>query len=35
MNKKKAKLKYLPNSFEVIEDGDHVICSVSLKKKYH
>jgi hypothetical protein len=32
MNKKKAKLKYLPNSFEVIEDGDHVICSVSKKE---
>ena len=32
MNKKKAKLKYLANSFEVIEDGDHVICSVSKKE---
>jgi len=32
MNKKKAELKYLPNSFEVIEDGDHVICSVSKKE---
>ena len=32
MNKKKAKLKYLPNSFKVIEDGDHVICSVSKKE---
>jgi hypothetical protein len=32
MNKKKAKLKYLPNSFEVIEDGDYVICSVSKKE---
>ncbi|MFZ9715648.1 MAG: DUF2093 domain-containing protein [Pelagibacteraceae bacterium] len=32
MNKKKAKLKYLPNSFEIIEDGDHVICSVSKKE---
>ena len=32
MNKKKAKLKYFPNSFEVIEDGDHVICSVSKKE---
>ena len=29
---KLAKLKYLPNNFEIIEDGDHVICSVSGKK---
>ena len=29
MNKKLAKIKYLPNNFEVIEEGDHVICSVS------
>ena len=32
MNKKKAKLKYLPNIFEVIEDGDYVICSISKKE---
>ena len=32
MYKKLAKLKYLPNNFEIIEDGDHVICSVSGKK---
>ena len=32
MNKKLAKIKYLPNNFEVIENGDHVICSVSGKK---
>ena len=31
MNKKLAKLKYLPNNFEVIENGDHVICAVSGK----
>ena len=31
MNKKLAKIKYLPNNFEVIEDGDHVICTVSGK----
>ena len=31
MNKVKAKLKYLANKFEVIEDGDHVICAVSGK----
>ena len=29
---KLAKLKYLPNNFDVIEEGDHVICSVSGKK---
>jgi len=32
MFKKLAKLKYLPNNFEILEDGDHVICSVSGKK---
>ena len=32
MNKKLAKIKYLPNNFEVIEDGDYVICAVSGKK---
>ena len=32
MKNKLAKLKYLPNNFEVVEDGDHVICSVSGKK---
>ena len=31
MNKKLAKIKYLPNDFEIIEDGDHVICAVSDK----
>ena len=31
MNKKLAKLKYLPNNFEIIENGDHVICAVSGK----
>ena len=29
MNKKLAKIKYLPNNFEVLEDGDHVICAIS------
>ena len=29
-----AKLKYLPNNFEVLENGDHVICAVSGKKIY-
>ena len=32
MNKKLAKLKYLPNNFEVIENGDHVLCSISGKQ---
>ena len=32
MFKKLAKLKYLPNNFEIIENGDHVICSISGKK---
>ena len=29
---KLAKLKYLPNNFEIIENGDHVICAISGKK---
>jgi len=32
MKNKLAKLKYLPNNFKIIEDGDHVICAVSGKK---
>ena len=32
MNKKVAKLKYMTNSFDIIEEGDHVICAVSNKK---
>ena len=32
MLKKLAKIKYLPNNFELIEEGDHVICSISKKK---
>ncbi len=31
MKKKLAKLKYLPNNFQVIEPGDHVICAISNK----
>ena len=31
MNKIKAKIKFLPNSFEVIEKGDYVLCAVSKK----
>jgi hypothetical protein len=29
--KKLAKIKYLPNNFDIIEDGDHVICAISGK----
>ena len=32
MKNKLAKLKYLPNNFEIIENGDYVICAVSGKK---
>ena len=32
MKNKLAKLKFLPNNFEIIEDGDYVICSISGKK---
>ena len=29
---KLAKLKYLPNNFDIMEEGDHVICAISGKK---
>ena len=32
MNQKKAILKYKHNTFEILEDGDHVICAISKKK---
>ena len=32
MFKKLAKLKYLPNNYQVLEKGDHVICAISGKK---
>jgi len=32
MNKKLAKIKYLPNDFKIIEPGDYVICAVSGKQ---
>ena len=32
MNKKKANLKYKANTFEIIEEGDHVVCAVSKKQ---
>ena len=31
MTKKLAKIKYLPNNFEIIEPGDYVECAVSGK----
>ena len=34
MKNKLARVKYLPNSFEMIEEGDHVICVISGKKIY-
>ena len=32
MIKKLAKLKYLPNNFEVVEHGDFAICAISGKE---
>ena len=32
MIKKLAKLKYLPNNFQIIEPGDYVVCAVSGKE---
>ena len=32
MTKKLAKIKYLPNNFKIIEQGDYVTCAVSGKK---
>ena len=29
---KKAKIKYLPNDFQIIEEGEYVECAVSGKK---
>ena len=31
MNRNKAKLKFKPNNFEIIENGDYVVCAVSGK----
>ena len=30
--KKLAKIKYLPNNFQILEPGDYVKCAVSGKK---
>ena len=32
MKNKLAKLKFLPNNFQIIKEGDHVICAISKKK---
>ena len=32
MNKKKAKLNYKHNSFDIIEEGNFVLCAVSGKE---
>ncbi len=32
MGKKKAKLIFKHNSFDIVEDGDHVLCAVSGKE---
>ena len=32
MSKKLAKIKYLPNNFQIIEPGDYVECAVSGKQ---
>ena len=32
MNKKKAKLQYKQNSFDIIEEGSFVICAVTGKE---
>jgi len=32
MIKKLAKIKYLPNNFKIIMDGDYVECAISGKK---
>ena len=32
MNNKKAKLKFKPNSFDILEEGDYVLCAISGKQ---
>ena len=32
MNKKKAKLIFKPNYFEIVEDADHVLCAITGKE---
>ena len=31
MIKKLAKIKYLPNNFQILQEGDYVVCAVSGK----
>ena len=33
MFKKLAKLKFMPNKFEIINDGDNVICDLRSRNK--
>ena len=35
MFKKKAKLIYKHNYFEILEEGDHVLCAISKKKSLY
>ena len=32
MHKKKAKLLFKHNYFEIVDEGDHVLCAISGKK---
>ena len=32
MNKKKAKVIFKHNSFEIVEEGDYVLCAISGKE---
>ena len=34
MKNKLARIKYLPNNFEILEDGYHEICEISGKTIY-
>ena len=34
MNKKKAKLNFKHNYFEIVEEGDYVECAISGKKNF-
>ena len=34
MGKKKAKLIFKHNSFDILEEGDYVLCAISGKKIY-
>ena len=32
MKENKAKIKFNPNNYEILEEGDHVVCAVSGKR---